>query len=110
MKLLREVKRTLAARTIVHVRVSLAPRDVGDLGDYGLEFALNIVSEVERHRIELVPEIPGMRQQVHVGNIRKTKDSVNSIADLVTNRTMLIESKITLVPAGQILLVGGPEL
>ena len=89
----------------MHVGVSLSPGDIGDLGDDGLEHTFCVVRKIEGHWVELVPEVPRMRQQVHVGDVGNTKCSVDPIANLIANRKMLIESKITLLPAGQILLI-----
>lgn len=66
MKLLGKVERALATQAIVYVRVPLPPGDVRDLGHNRLEYAFSIVRKVERNWVELVSEVAGMRQQVHV--------------------------------------------
>ena len=106
VKLFVEIERALTGRAIMNVGMTFAPWDVCDFSDDGLKFSITTVRKVEGDRIELMPEVSGVGEQVHISDVREPENPVDPLSHFCPDGLMLVESEVTLVPTRQVLLIG----
>ena len=93
----------------MHIGMALAPGDVRDFCHNGLKVSFSTVRKIEGDGIELVSEVSGVSKEVNISDVCVSEDALDPFADFGADGLMLLESKVALMPSGQIFLIGRPK-